>query len=76
MRREQSCGNQNPTGFFLIALSHETLLNHYKSNFELMQTHKYSMRDLDNMIPFEREIYIHMLNEMINKKNEAMKRNG
>ena len=30
-------------------------------NFALMQYHKYSLSDLENMIPFEREIYVSML---------------
>jgi hypothetical protein len=27
----------------------------------MMQHHKYSLEELDSMIPFEREVYIHML---------------
>lgn len=30
-------------------------------NFALMQYHKYSLQDLENMLPFEREIYVAML---------------
>jgi hypothetical protein len=30
-------------------------------NFALMQYHKYSLADIENMIPFEREVYISML---------------
>jgi hypothetical protein len=30
-------------------------------NFNLMQHHKYSLTELDNMMPFERQIYINML---------------
>jgi|TARA_B110000483_G_C17906733_1_gene431478 hypothetical protein len=28
-----------------------------------MQNHKYSLTDIDNMIPWEREIYIQMLQD-------------
>ena len=42
-------------------LSHDSLMNHYKTNFALMQHHKYSLTELDNMYPFEREIYTAML---------------
>jgi len=42
-------------------LSHDTLMNHYKTNFALMQHHKYSLTELENMYPFEREIYTSML---------------
>ena len=44
-----------------MALSHETLSNLYQLNFALLQYHKYSIEDIENMIPFEREIYVHML---------------
>ena len=30
-------------------------------NFALMQYHKYSLADIENMIPFERDVYISML---------------
>ena len=30
-------------------------------NFALMQYHKYNLVDIENMIPFEREIYISLL---------------
>ena len=42
-------------------LSHDSLMNHYKTNFALMQHHKYSLTELDNMYPFEREIYTSLL---------------
>ena len=35
------------------------LKNYFKSNFALMmQHHKYSLTELENMIPWEREIYV------------------
>ena len=42
-----------------------------------MQHHSYSLSDLDNMIPWEREIYVDMLLEYIkeeNKKQEEQNR--
>ena len=47
--------------FFYVALSHNTLSNLYQLNFGLMQHHKYSLTEIENMIPWEREIYVHML---------------
>ena len=34
-----------------------------------MQHHNYSLSDLDNMIPWEREIYVQMLIEYIKEEN-------
>jgi hypothetical protein len=42
-------------------LSHESLMNMYKTNFALLQYHKYSLTELEEMIPFERELYVTML---------------
>jgi hypothetical protein len=39
-----------------------------------MQHHKYSLTELDDMIPWEREIYIGLLMEFIKKENELRKR--
>ena len=42
-----------------------------------MQHHKYSLTELDNMMPWEREIYVDMLIEYIreeNKKQEEQNR--
>ena len=35
-----------------------------------MQHHKYSLSDLENMIPWEREIYVDMLIEHIKEENK------
>jgi hypothetical protein len=40
---------------------HDTLGNYFKTNFALMQHHKYSLTELENMLPWEREIYITLL---------------
>jgi hypothetical protein len=39
-----------------------------------MQHHKYSLTELDNMIPWEREIYVSLLVEHIKEENERAKR--
>lgn len=36
-------------------------MNYYRMNFSLMQYHKYSLTEIESMIPFEREIYTAML---------------
>ena len=39
-----------------------------------MQHHKYSLTELDNMMPWEREIYVGMLIEYIKEEEERIKR--
>ena len=55
---------------FCIALSHESLENYYHTNFSLLQHHKYSLTELDEMLPWEREIYVDMLVEHIKEENK------
>ena len=38
-----------------------------------MQHHKYSLTELENMVPWEREIYVGLLNEHIREENERIK---
>jgi len=58
----------------LINLSHESLVNYYKSNYQLMQNHKYSLTELELMIPWEREIYVTMLIQELKEQKEEMQR--
>ena len=41
-----------------------------------MQYHKYSLIELDSMIPFEREIYVSLLVQHIEEEAERAKQNG
>lgn len=41
--------------------------NYYKTNFLLIQHHKYSLTEIENMIPYELDIYIEWLNEYMEK---------
>ncbi len=38
-----------------------------------MQHHKYSLFELENMIPWERDIYVAMLIQYIEEENEKIK---
>ena len=62
--------------FFRISLSHTSLINYYETNFQLMQHHKYSLTEIDTLIPWERDVYINMLIEHIKEETERQKQNG
>ena len=53
-------------------LSHDTLENYYRMNFALMQYHKYSLAELETMIPFEREIYVFMLMQYLEEEKKRI----
>ena len=42
---------------------------YFKINFSLMQFHKYSLTEIENMMPWERDIYLGLLNQHIEEEN-------
>ena len=42
-------------------------------NFALMQHHKYSLEEIEDMMPWEREIYVGLLMKFIEEENERVK---
>jgi hypothetical protein len=56
-----------------MTFRHENLGNYYKTNFALMQHHKYSLTELDNMLPWERDVYVNMLLQHLEEENEKIK---
>jgi hypothetical protein len=54
-------------------LGHDNLKNYYQTNFNLMQHHKYSLSDIENMIPWERYVYIDLLKNHIQVENEKIR---
>ena len=60
--------------FFRIIFSYDNLSNFYQTNFALMQHHKYSLTEIENMIPWEKEIYVTLLMKYLEEENEKIKR--
>lgn len=46
-------------------LGYDSLMNFFRTNFSLMQHHKYSLSDIENMMPWEKFIYVDMLKQHI-----------
>ena len=38
-----------------------------------MQHHNYSLHDIENMMPWEREIYVLLLNNYLKEENEKLR---
>jgi|TARA_B100000925_G_scaffold28723_1_gene19130 hypothetical protein len=45
------------------------LENYFKLNFALIQYHKYSLTEIENLIPWERDIYVTLLRAHIEEEN-------
>lgn len=41
-----------------------------------MQHHKYSLDEIENMIPFERDVYVDMLKDYLEKLEKQREQNG
>ncbi|MDP7366520.1 MAG: hypothetical protein QGH83_04585 [Candidatus Pacebacteria bacterium] len=54
-------------------MSHDSLANHYQTNFAMIQHHKWSLTELDNMIPYERQVYVTLLQQWIKEENQRVK---
>ena len=52
-----------------MIMAHIDLESYYKLNFALMQHHKYSLTEIENMMPWERDIYLALLNQYIEEEN-------
>ena len=55
-------------------MCHEDLSTYFRINFALMQYHKYSLTEIENMIPWEREIYLALLEQHIAEEEEKASR--
>jgi|TARA_B100001029_G_C14906731_1_gene364076 hypothetical protein len=53
-------------------LYHSSVDSFYEINFALMHYHKWSLSEIENMIPFERDIYMkYLLNALEKERLEA-----
>ncbi len=52
---------------------YDSLMNYYRTNFSMMQHHKYSLTELESMIPWERFIYIDLLKQHIQNMEDDMR---
>ena len=60
-----------------MSMAHTNLESYYKTNFALMQHHKNSLTELENMIPWEREVYLSLLQQYIEEENlKAQQQSG
>ena len=50
-------------------MAHMDLESYFKLNFALMQHHKYSLTEIENMMPWERDIYVGLLNQWVEEDN-------
>lgn len=57
-------------------MAHTSLESYYETNFALMQHHKYSLTELENMLPWEREVYIGLLQNYLEEQRLKQQQSG
>ena len=63
-------GVGGPVIFFRVSLCDNNLTAMFNNNFAMMQHHKYSLTELENMMPWEREIYVDMVINHVQEENK------
>ena len=49
-------------------MTHMNLESYFKLNISLMQYHKYSLTEIENMMPWERDIYVGLLQQHLEEE--------
>ena len=51
-----------------MSMNHIDLESYYRINFALLQYHKYSLTEIENMMPWERDIYVALLQQHLEEE--------
>lgn len=55
-------------------MGYNSLTNYYSLNFQLIHHHKYSLSDINEMMPFERDLYVDMLMAYLNEEKDRQQK--
>ena len=59
--------------FFRISLRNENLKSYFMTNFAMMQHHGYSLTELENMLPWERTMYVSLVAQHVKEENDKIR---
>jgi len=54
-------------------MAYMNLESYFRVNFALMQYHKYSLTEIENMMPWERDIYVGLLQQHLEEEEQKNK---
>lgn len=57
-------------------MAHTNIESYFKINFALIQHHKYSLWEIENLIPWERDVYVSLLQNHIEEENAKAQQRG
>ena len=67
-------GVKRDAGFYLVCFNYDDAQNMYVTNFEMKNLYDYSTDEINNMIPYERDIYIALIISDMKQKKENNQR--
>ena len=53
-------------------MAHLSAESYYELTFSLMQYHKYSLTEIENMMPWERDIYVVLLKQHLEEEKQKL----
>ena len=69
--KEEASGNIR---FFLISFLYIDLESYYRINFALAHDHHFSLDVVNDLLPWERDVYLILLKEWIKEEKERMEK--
>ena len=52
---------------------HASLQNYYETNFALIRHHKWQIEHIENLLPWEKEIYMNLLVQFLQEEDKRMR---
>lgn len=54
-------------------MGYQSLALYFKTNFSIMNHHKWSISEIEDMMPWERQVYLDLLQDWIKQKEQEIK---
>jgi hypothetical protein len=54
----------------MMVSSHDTLEEYFKTNFNLMYFHKFSLTEIEGMLPWEKDVYVSLLVKQLEEEKQ------
>jgi len=55
---------------------HMDLESYFRLNFSLMQYHKWSLTEIENLLPWERDVYVELLRQHLEEEESKQKQHN
>ena len=74
MWTQEHQGHHRDDVFFRLSLAHDSLANFYQVNFAMASSDMYTLSEIEEMMPWERQIHMSLLTNHIKEENKRIER--